>query len=302
MSQQWCSDPNVSLGNLQMSDVLVPCPQLKVALPAVVALQLKLFTLFGYLKKILMLKVGIDEADANIIMSSPVSRLPIKINAVNKNDGTDSIPMSDEEKQTTVSVEESGASTKAQITKFSLNNLVDKYGDKKIRTIDALPRKGCHFVSLGGNMLIIELLSSTFVLQLQTAYFSAAITTLILIFFNTCLPDTRFTTYLLGVARVRDGKVGRWNLCVALTSTTTGAFVVFLVAFASIMPNISENVSQTMVGTLVYAPLVVGDAMGELIGGPFGGTCFPTFKVRVFGEINRKSVEGCFAEIGRAHV
>ena len=42
-------------------------------------------------------------------------------------------------------------------------------------------------------------------------------------------------------------------------------------------------------------PLTYGDAMGEIIGTPFGGRYFWKFKVRGFGEINQKSIEGCIA-------
>ena len=50
-----------------------------------------------------------------------------------------------------------------------------------------------------------------------------------------------------------------------------------------------------MIFFLVYAPLIIGDALGELVGGPYGGKYFSVFAVRGLGEINRKSIEGCLA-------
>ena len=43
---------------------------------------------------------------------------------------------------------------------------------------------------------------------------------------------------------------------------------------------------------VVLLPLTFGDALGEVIGTPFGRH---RFKVRGLGEINQKSLEGCVA-------
>merc|ERR1712072_606406 len=43
---------------------------------------------------------------------------------------------------------------------------------------------------------------------------------------------------------------------------------------------------------MVTLPLIFGDALGEIIGTPFGRH---QFNVRGFGEINKKSLEGCAA-------
>ena len=303
MSKSYCYDPNVQLEEFDLRDVLLPCPQLATTLPTIVALQLTILFTFGYWKKMLMRKVGIADEDIKLILSSRRPLAKANKPTVETDDGNahkstvhdDSID--DEMAQTTTvtSSMSDSASVETASSEFCLTKLVEKYGDKKLRTVDALPRKFCHFFLTGLSIFVIELLTSTFVMQLQTMYLSGLISVSILVFFNTCFPDTCFSSYLFGIARIRDGKVGRWNLCVAGVATSLGAFVVFIIAFEAIMPNVSDIISQTMIGSLIYTPLVVGDAMGELIGGPFGGTFFNTFRVKGFGEINRKSVEGCFA-------
>lgn len=206
------------------------------------------------------------------------------------------------------------------IQRFNLHYLKSKYGDKKLRYTDSIPRKSLHFTSGLCLALQLQLITQTFVLNFQSALLGGICITILLGICNIPrLADTWVATHVYGgLNRTRDGIYGRTNLFVAYTGTTFGILISYMLAYLYVLPHLptkqdddtttteEESSSPTtlplllpdyqmLIGLLYYAPLAVGDALGELIGGPFGGTCFPTFRVKGFGEINKKSVEGCFA-------
>ena len=187
------------------------------------------------------------------------------------------------------------ATATAKTPIFDLPTLMEKYGDKKLRLLDSLPRKSVHFLVLLVSSIALEFLTDTFVAQGQTACCSALATSVILFVCYHCAPHSVVTARLYGwAARIRDGRVARKNLLVAYCAAFSGIFVTYLIGSQGILQHLTPDLQKLML-VLYYAPLAVGDAMGELIGSPFGGMFFPTFRVTGFGEINRKSVEGCFA-------
>ena len=178
---------------------------------------------------------------------------------------------------------------------FDLPTLMETYGDKKLRILDSLPRKSVHFLVLLTSSIALEFTTDTFVAQGQTACCSALTTSIILFLCYHCAPDSYVSARLYGwAARIRDGRVARKNLLVAYCAAFSGIFVTYLMGSQGILHHVTPDLQKLLL-VLYYAPLAVGDAMGELIGSPFGGMFFPTFRVQGFGEINRKSIEGCFA-------
>merc|ERR1719353_2754684 len=74
-----------------------------------------------------------------------------------------------------------------------------------------------------------------------------------------------------------------------------GVLFAFLIATGGMPHSDAVPGLWSLITQLVMLPLSYGDAMGEIIGTPFGGRWFWKFKVRGFGEINQKSIEGCIA-------
>ena len=180
-------------------------------------------------------------------------------------------------------------------TLFDLEHLVEKYGDKKLRVVDSIPRKSGHLLTISVFFLQLHYTTNTVLTQLQTLCIVLATIFLMLAFFYNYQTESWAAKNIFALSRIRDGRYGRLNFLTAFCVGSIGALVVMLIIIYGIVPHIEHPSSQLLIVNLVYAPLIVGDAMGELVGGPFGGTFFPTFQVRGLGEINRKSVEGCFA-------
>ena len=97
----------------------------------------------------------------------------------------------------------------------------------------------------------------------------------------------RIFRYLFGASdRVRDGRLAKHNAASASVALTCG--VVSSYAIGQVL-----DVRELDLATeLVILPLTFGDALGEIIGTPFGRH---KFKVFGLGETNEKSVEGCVA-------
>ena len=143
--------------------------------------------------------------------------------------------------------------------------------------------------------LQIQFTTNTVLAQLQTLSLATSILDAVFVFFHNYWIESWFARHISALSRIRDGTYGQINLCTAVPVSAVGTVVVLFIVVYGIVPHVEDPSLQILIVNLVYAPLIVGDAMGELIGGPFGGTFFPTFRVRGFGEINRKSIEGCIA-------
>jgi len=102
--------------------------------------------------------------------------------------------------------------------------------------------------------------------------------------------------------RIRDGRFGMRNAIGGSVSMLWGVSFSYIITLLAIGDAASEEGEEgsvpglfPLMTGLVLLPITYGDAMGEIIGTPFGGRWFWTFKVRGFGEINQKSIEGCIA-------
>ena len=102
--------------------------------------------------------------------------------------------------------------------------------------------------------------------------------------------------------RIRDGRFGMRNAIGGSVSMLWGVSFSYIITLLAIGDAASEEGEEgsvpglfPLMTGLVLLPITYGDAMGEIIGTPFGGRWFWKFNVRGFGEINQKSIEGCIA-------
>jgi len=103
----------------------------------------------------------------------------------------------------------------------------------------------------------------------------------------------RHLTFLFGAGdRIRDGRLGHLNILISSMASSWGRLACLAIVHLG-LPSEKKNKDLWHLSImLVSLPVVVGDALGELIGTPFG---LHTFQVRGLGEINMKSIEGCIA-------
>ena len=94
--------------------------------------------------------------------------------------------------------------------------------------------------------------------------------------------------YLFGSTdRIRDGRMARHNAISASVALTWGVLTSYTLGAIFIA---DEDIG--LAGDLVILPLTFGDAMGEIVGTPFGKH---KFSVKGLGDVNQKSLEGCVA-------
>lgn len=101
-----------------------------------------------------------------------------------------------------------------------------------------------------------------------------------------------FNVYLCAIVRVRDGKLRRLNVA---TAVLTGLFAktiahIAVVEFLLVGSHAMPGDLKSLCLMLQFFPYEIGDAFAEVIG--VLGT--RRFEVRGIGEINNKSLEGCF--------
>jgi dolichol kinase len=90
--------------------------------------------------------------------------------------------------------------------------------------------------------------------------------------------------------RIRDGTAGRLNI---LTVRLIGfPSTIIIGSILSIYKDSLTTDEKKIALVLMYIPLIIGDAMGEIIGSLYGSRFY---KVYGIGEINKKSYEGTFA-------
>lgn len=101
--------------------------------------------------------------------------------------------------------------------------------------------------------------------------------------------------------RIRDGRFGMRNAMGGSVSMMWGVSFAYIITLGGLGKAVDEEEEEfvpglwELISPIILLPLSYGDAMGEIIGTPFGGRWFWKFKVRGFGEINQKSIEGCIA-------
>ena len=177
--------------------------------------------------------------------------------------------------------------------------LADPRLKTRIKICDVLFRKGGHVVTLTSTIIFNALLVS----DLGALVLSVSLGSLLLITIQATAvwlfngPDHRakwrWLSFLFGAAdRIRDGRLGQQNAMMGSISMMWGIVASFGIALLGLPPQEDAEKLWALSTQLVLLPLTYGDAMGEIIGTPFGRH---RFKVRGLGEINEKSLEGCAA-------
>lgn len=168
-----------------------------------------------------------------------------------------------------------------------LPELIAKYGERKIKIVDALSRRSEHVFGCLYNWAVFV----PFVVPTQQGRVLAAMTYCVVKIFIrmwTIHSDGIIAAICFRGARIRDGRLGRWNqMVVYFVSLGFFPLVQLLLLCSNIAP---AHLPAVMI--YVWQPHIWGDALAELIGSFFGRM---EFQVAGFGEINRKTVEGVMA-------
>ena len=168
---------------------------------------------------------------------------------------------------------------------FTLNKLIDKYGDRNLRIADGIPRKLLHITSGLLQLLLVNLvIQDTYkALQIIVVY------QLILIVLSMISYSSNKIIGLAGLiygasSRIRDGIDGRKNIFIVRFSSINLFCLMFIEQIAK--SKIDNKFDFTFFTFFVFLPLTIGDALGEIIGTTWGKQ-----KLRVWGigQINRKS-------------
>jgi len=178
----------------------------------------------------------------------------------------------------------------------------------KLKITDALSRKGGH---IWRNVINYVLISGVLAKEDTTELMVAGMTgTFVLAACEGALvlwfPSAEYpklwswgTLCFRASNRIRDGHWACVNLLTAGVAGNLGIVCAYGIAML-VLPAEVEG-TKDLEGTkelwrfainMVTLPLIFGDALGEIIGTPFGRH---QFNVRGFGEINKKSLEGCAA-------
>ena len=162
-------------------------------------------------------------------------------------------------------------------------------GARHLKTSDVLFRKGGHVVSL----LLLFLFHKHTVEEAFIVALSAG--SLLIISAQTVAMGRRASDeswhvlrYLFGASdRIGDGRLAKHNAMTASVAMTLGIVTSYTIGQTTI-----RAADFGIASEFVILPLTFGDALGEIVGTPFGRH---GFNVVGFGEVNRKSVEGCVA-------
>jgi hypothetical protein len=191
-------------------------------------------------------------------------------------------------------------STRLQLDGEWLSALLSNSHKKNwLRAIDMFCRKGSHIVVWGSGLLFFPFVGS------RTAEFSLGGSVLKLTIAPVfCFLSWRYQkksderrwrllAFLYGGSdRIRDGQYGQINLLTATASSMYGIIGCIFLAYMVLPAEEDVPAEWNFVRLIIYLPLAIGDALGEIIGTPFGRH---QFQVRGWGEINKKSIEGCAA-------
>lgn len=173
-------------------------------------------------------------------------------------------------------------------TNFNLAYFIDNYGDRNLRIADGLSRKLLHVFSGLWHLAFLNLI----IKDTRIAWQAAFIKSLIIIALCSLSYSSNKLFGLAGVmygatSRVRDGVDGRKNFFIAQLAFLNLYALVFIEYIAR--NNIVNKGNLIFFSLFIFLPLIVGDALGEII-----GTIWGKQKIRVLGvgQINRKSVLG----------
>jgi len=171
---------------------------------------------------------------------------------------------------------------------FNLAHFVSNYGDRNLRIADGLSRKLLHIFSGLWHLAFLNLV----IKDTQIAWQAAFIKSLIVIALCSLSYSSNKVFGLAGVmygatSRIRDGVEGRKNFFIAQLAFLNLYVLVFLEYVAR--NNIANQDNLIFFSFFIFLPLIIGDALGEII-----GTIWGKQRIRVWGigQINRKSVLG----------
>lgn len=164
-----------------------------------------------------------------------------------------------------------------------------RMGERRVKILDASTRRVGHVLVNTLNSLVMTSIVTNQHLRVQSIFFQTCIGLFIkcsLVSSNSALASIIFQG-----ARIRDGSFGRMNL--VMVKFVRFAFYPLAAMLLLRIPGVDPG--SPVLGRLtayVYQPLIWGDTAAEIIGSFFGRMEFPVYG---FGEINKKTVEGCLA-------
>lgn len=174
---------------------------------------------------------------------------------------------------------------------FNLAYFVSKYGDRNLRIADGLSRKLLHIFSGVWHLVFLNLV----IKDTRIAWQAAFVKSLLIIALCSFSYSSNKVFGLAGImygatSRIRDGIDGRKNFFIAQLAFLNLYVLVFIEYVAR--KNISNEDNLIFFSFFIFLPLIIGDALGEII-----GTIWGKQKIRVWGvgQINRKSVLGTVA-------
>lgn len=171
---------------------------------------------------------------------------------------------------------------------FDLAYFVSKYGDRNLRIADGLSRKFLHFFSGIWHLAFLNLV----IKDTRIAWQAAFVKSLLIIALCSLSYYSNRLFSLAGImygatSRIRDGIDGRKNFFIAQLAFLNLYVLVFVEYVAR--NNINNKDNLIFFSYFIFLPLIIGDALGEIIGTIWGRQ---RIKVWGIGQINRKSVLG----------
>ena len=173
--------------------------------------------------------------------------------------------------------------------------IVNTYGKKRIKIMDAINRRMGHTVINIFRIVFYVYLCDTNELRLKTAMLQLPVISTLKILTESGNRFFDIGRYIFQGSRVFDGRYGRFNLVVVNFWAYAGRIIMFQMLVRS---NQSDE-AKGILFALSMMPLLWGDSFGEIIGSFFGKW---TFQVRGLGDVNTKTVEGTFAVFASSFV
>lgn len=168
-----------------------------------------------------------------------------------------------------------------------LPSIISEYGERKIKVADAANRRMGHVMThIFRNFIFIPYVVPSQTIRIWTYGLHYALFLLQKI--SIARSDGVFASWTYQGARMRDGVLGRVNL----VSVTTSDLSLYPLALLWLQLSLGSRMDLSWVCAFVFQPTAWGDTFAELVGSFCGQL---DFKVRGFGEVNKKTVEGTVA-------
>jgi len=167
-------------------------------------------------------------------------------------------------------------------------DIVNTYGQKKVKIMDAINRRLGHTVINIFRIVFFVYLCENNEIRLKTAMLQLPVISILKVLTESGERFWDIGRYIFQGSRVFDGQYGRFNLVVVNFWAYAGRIIMFQLLVRS---NQSDDVKGVLFA-LSMMPLLWGDSFGEIIGSFFGKL---TFKVYGLGDVNTKTIEGTIA-------